>query len=33
MACGITEVSQERTLHTDQRAQMDVAIGRVLAVA
>jgi len=33
MACGITEVSQEQSLHTDQRAQVDVAIGRVLAVA
>ena len=32
MACGITEVSQELTAHTDRRARVDGAIGRVLSV-
>ena len=33
MACGITEVSQELFPHTDRRARVDAAIGRVLAAA
>jgi hypothetical protein len=32
MACGITEVSQELSAHTDRRARIDGAIGRVLSV-
>lgn len=33
MACGITEASQQLARHTDARARVDAAIGRVLAVA
>lgn len=33
MACGITEVSQELSGHTDRRARLDSAIGRVLSAA
>ena len=33
MACGITEVSQELSSHTDRRARVDAAIGRVLSAA
>ena len=33
LACGITEVSQELSAHTDRRARVDGAIGRVLAAA
>ena len=33
LACGITEVSQELSTHTDRRARVDGAIGRVLAAA
>ena len=31
MACGITEVSQELLGHTDQRARVDAAIGRMMS--
>jgi len=33
MACSITEVSQERSSHTDRRARVDAAMGQVLAAA
>lgn len=33
LACGLTEVSQERSGHTDARARIDAAVGRVLAAA